>query len=122
MSDNRVEGAGHKKIAGAVKEGFGKLTGNTELEAKGAIEKGAGSVQNAAGKVQDHAAGEPRAFVDHDRVEGAGKKMGGSIKEGVGKLTGDSKLQAEGKADQTAGGIQNAIGGMKDAVRDVFKK
>lgn len=52
MNNNRAEGAGHK-IAGAVKEAAGKITGNTELEAKGKVEKAAGSVQNAAGKVQD---------------------------------------------------------------------
>ena len=121
MSDNRVEGAGHK-LAGAVKEGLGKLTGDAKLQGEGAVEKGAGSVQNAAGKVEDRAASEPRGGVDHDRVEGAGKKFGGSVKEGVGNLTGDEKLKAEGRGDKVAGGIQNAIGGAKDAVRDAFKK
>ncbi len=121
MSDNRIEGAGHK-LAGAVKEGLGKLTGDAKLQAEGVAEKAGGSVQNAAGKVQDGAAGEPRGFVDHDRVEGSGKKFGGSVKEGLGNLTGDEKLKAEGKADKAAGGIQNAFGGAKDAVRDAFRK
>ena len=121
MSDNRVEGAA-RKASGAIKEGVGKMTGDAKLQGEGMAEKGAGSVQNAAGKVHDSAASEPHSGVDHDRVEGAGKKFGGSLKEGAGKLTGDSKLQAEGKADKTAGGVQNAIGGVKDAVRDVFKK
>jgi uncharacterized protein YjbJ (UPF0337 family) len=52
MSNNTVEGAGHK-LAGSVKEAAGKITGNKELEAKGAVEKAAGTVQNKAGKVQD---------------------------------------------------------------------
>ena len=121
MSDNRAEGAGHK-IAGAVKEGLGKLTGDSKLHAEGAAEKAGGSVQNAAGKMQDHAASEPHAGVDHDRVEGSGKKLGGSVKEGIGNLTGDEKLKAEGHADKAAGGLQNAFGGAKDAVRDAFKK
>ena len=30
---------------------------------------------------------------------------------------GDAKLQAEGKADKTAGKIRNAIGGLKDTLR-----
>jgi uncharacterized protein YjbJ (UPF0337 family) len=59
---------------------------------------------------------------DKDRVEGSAKNMGGKLKEGLGNLTGDSKLQAEGKADQTEGKIQNAVGGIKDAVKDAFKK
>ena len=44
------------------------------------------------------------------------KKMKGDVKEGTGKLTGDSKLQSEGKADKAEGKIQNAIGGIKDAL------
>ncbi len=121
MSDNRVEGAGHK-LAGAVKEGLGKLTGDAKMQGEGMAEKAGGSVQNAAGKAQDSVSSEPHAGVDHDRVEGSGKKFGGSVKEGLGNLTGDEKLKAEGHADKTAGGLQNALGGAKDAVRDAFKK
>jgi len=55
--------------------------------------------------------------MDKDRVEGAATKMKGSIKEAAGKATGDSKLQAEGKADKAAGKVQNAVGGLKDAAR-----
>lgn len=118
MSGDRAEGAG-KKAAGAIKEGLGKLTGDAKLNVEGKTEKAAGSVQNTAGKVED----EPhRGGPDHDRIEGSAKKMGGAIKEGLGKLTGDAKLTAEGKADKTAGGIQNAVGGAKDSVRDAFKK
>jgi uncharacterized protein YjbJ (UPF0337 family) len=54
--------------------------------------------------------------MDDDRVEGSMKKMKGDVKEGLGKLTGDSKLQAEGKGDKVAGKIQNAVGGIKDAL------
>ncbi len=59
--------------------------------------------------------------MDKDRVAGAAKQAKGSLKEGVGKLTGDSKMQAEGAADKAAGKIQNAVGGAKDAIRDVAK-
>ena len=52
MSDNRIEGAAHK-AAGAIKEAAGKITGNKELELKGATEKLGGGVQNKVGKVQD---------------------------------------------------------------------
>lgn len=55
---------------------------------------------------------------DHDRIEGSAKNVGGKIKEGVGKMTGDSKLQAEGKADQVEGKVQNTVGGVKDSLRD----
>jgi len=59
---------------------------------------------------------------DHDRIEGSAKKVGGDIKEGVGKALGDSKLEAEGKADKVEGKVQNAVGGVKDAVRDADKR
>ena len=59
--------------------------------------------------------------MDKDRVDGAGQKAMGSIKEAAGKVTGDAKLQAEGKADKAAGSVKNAIGGAKDAVRDATR-
>ena len=43
-------------------------------------------------------------------------------KEAAGKLTGDAKLKAEGASDKAAGKVQNAIGGVKDAVRDAADK
>lgn len=57
-------------------------------------------------------------MADKDRIEGAAKNMGGKAKEFVGKLTGDEKLKAEGKADQVEGKVQNTVGGVKDALRD----
>ena len=41
----------------------------------------------------------------------------GAVKESAGKIFGDKKLETEGKTDKTAGKIQNAVGGLKDAVR-----
>ena len=41
----------------------------------------------------------------------------GSVKESAGKIFGDKKLETEGKADKAAGKMQNAVGGLKDAVR-----
>ena len=56
-------------------------------------------------------------MADKDRIEGAAKNIGGKIKEGIGNLTGDEKLKAEGKADQIEGKAQNAVGGDKDALK-----
>ena len=55
--------------------------------------------------------------MDKDRIEGSAKNVGGKIKEGIGKMTGDSKTQAEGKSDQVEGKIQNTVGGLKDTLR-----
>ena len=57
-------------------------------------------------------------MADHDRIEGAAKNIGGNIKEGVGKITGDEKLKAEGRAEQVEGKVQNTVGGIKDAVNE----
>ena len=56
--------------------------------------------------------------MDKDRIEGTAKQVKGAVKEGFGKLTGDAKTQAEGKADKAEGKVQNAVGGAKDTVRD----
>ena len=55
--------------------------------------------------------------MDRDRIEGSGTKMKGDVKEAVGRATGDQKLQQEGAMDKVKGKIQNAIGGIKDALR-----
>ncbi|HEY0599085.1 CsbD family protein [Brevundimonas sp.] len=57
-------------------------------------------------------------MADHDRVEGAARNMGGKAKEAAGHVTGDEKLKAEGRADQMSGKVQNAVGGLKDSLRD----
>ena len=118
MSDNRIEGAGDK-LVGSVKEGFGKLTGNERLEAEGLAQKTGGSIQNTVGKVQD--AVEPKSFNEH-RAAGAGHELAGSVKEGVGKLTGNERLEAEGLAEKTGGTVENAFGKTGEAVKDVFRK
>jgi len=60
-------------------------------------------------------------IMDKDRVAGSAKEIKGKIKEGVGKAIGDAKLETEGKADKAEGKVQNAIGGLKDTVRDTLK-
>lgn len=59
--------------------------------------------------------------MDKDRVAGTAKQAKGSIKHLAGKALGDSKMKAEGQAEKTAGKVQNAVGGLKDKVRDAAK-
>ena len=56
-------------------------------------------------------------MVDKDRIKGSAEQAKGNVKEVAGKLTGDRKLQSEGKSDQVKGNVRNAIGGVKDALR-----
>ncbi|TDR87131.1 CsbD family protein [Enterovirga rhinocerotis] len=55
--------------------------------------------------------------MDRDRIEGAVEKAKGAAKEIAGKITGDAKLEAEGKAQKAAGSAQNAVGGLKDTIK-----
>jgi uncharacterized protein YjbJ (UPF0337 family) len=55
--------------------------------------------------------------MDKDRIKGSAEQAKGKVKEVSGKLTGDAKLESEGKADQVAGKIRNAVGGIKDTLR-----
>jgi uncharacterized protein YjbJ (UPF0337 family) len=55
--------------------------------------------------------------MDADRIKGSAQQAKGTVKEAIGKFTGDSKLEAEGKTEKAGGKIQNAIGGLKDILR-----
>ncbi len=55
--------------------------------------------------------------MDKDRMKGSATNMGGKAKEAAGTVTGDAKLQSEGRTDQAKGKVQNAIGGIKDALK-----
>lgn len=56
--------------------------------------------------------------MDKDRVIGSAKVIKGKIKTAVGKAVGDAKLETEGKAERIEGGVQNAVGGLKDKLRE----
>jgi uncharacterized protein YjbJ (UPF0337 family) len=55
--------------------------------------------------------------MNKDRVEGSAKQVKGAVKEAAGKLVGDAKLEADGRADKVEGKVQNAVGGLKDALK-----
>lgn len=55
--------------------------------------------------------------MNKDRIAGAAKQAKGAVKEAAGKAVGDAKLVTDGKSDKVKGKVQNAIGGMKDAMK-----
>lgn len=55
-----------------------------------------------------------------DEVEGKAENIGGKIKEGIGNLTGDRNLEAEGEADQAEGQTQETWGKVKRGVGDTI--
>ena len=56
--------------------------------------------------------------MDQRRAEGISKKVSGSLKEAIGKVTGDTETQAKGAAEKTEGQVESAAAGAKDAARD----
>ena len=56
--------------------------------------------------------------MDKDRVIGSAKVVKGKAKVAVGKVIGDAKLKAEGQADKVECKVQNAVGGIKDTIRN----
>jgi uncharacterized protein YjbJ (UPF0337 family) len=61
-------------------------------------------------------------IMDKDRVVGSAKELKGKVKQAIGTVVGDAKLKAEGKSDKVEGNVQNAVGAVKDAVREAVKK
>jgi uncharacterized protein YjbJ (UPF0337 family) len=55
--------------------------------------------------------------MDKDRAKGAATRTGGKMEQAAGDMTGDTKMQTEGKMDQAKGKAQNAMGGIKDALK-----
>lgn len=71
---------------GSIKEGFGKVTGNQDMQAEGRAEH-----DTAKGRRE---------------VKGAANQIKGNIEEGLGKVTGDDETRARGTADRIKGDTQ----------------
>lgn len=52
-----------------------------------------------------------------DKASGLANEAIGNAKQGVGKLVGNDKLQAEGKIQELKGKGQKAVGDAKDSVK-----
>ena len=59
--------------------------------------------------------------MDNQRVKGVAQQIKGSVEKAVGKLTGNNKLETEGKIDKAAGSIRVAVGEANDVVKDAIK-
>jgi uncharacterized protein YjbJ (UPF0337 family) len=59
--------------------------------------------------------------MNKDRAKGTIDEMVGSAKRKAGELTGNTKLQVEGMAQQAKGKVENAWGKAKDAAHEVVQ-
>jgi uncharacterized protein YjbJ (UPF0337 family) len=57
-----------------------------------------------------------------DMGSGTGDKAKGRVKEAAGVLSGDRKLKNEGKLDQAAGSLKNAVDKAADKAKKALKK
>ena len=58
--------------------------------------------------------------MDKEHVKGAADKTAGKIKEVAGHVTGNKRLETEGKVDQVKGALQKAAGDAKDAGKEAI--
>jgi len=56
--------------------------------------------------------------MDENRIEGTTREFGGKVQEGLGKVTGNARRQAEGLANQAAGAAQDFYGQAADSARE----
>ncbi len=56
--------------------------------------------------------------MDKDRLIGSAKVVKGKVKVATGKAIGDAKLVSNGETDKVEGKVQNAVGSIKDTIRD----
>jgi uncharacterized protein YjbJ (UPF0337 family) len=55
--------------------------------------------------------------MDRDHLKAAAEKAKGAVKETAGKVMGDEKLEAKGKADKAKGVAHKVAGNLKEAAR-----
>lgn len=58
----------------------------------------------------------------NDKLDAAMDKAKGKIKEGVGKVTDNERLEAEGKLDQVKGDVKQTVEKGKDAAKDALDR
>lgn len=57
-----------------------------------------------------------------DKIKGVTNEAIGKAKAGIGNATGDTKLQGQGKAQESKGDVQKTVGNAKDAVKHAVNK
>ncbi len=60
--------------------------------------------------------------MNKDQKDGRVKEVKGTVKEVTGRVTGDSKLEIKGKAENAVGKTQSAYGDAKADVKKALKK
>jgi uncharacterized protein YjbJ (UPF0337 family) len=59
------------------------------------------------------------SVMDENRISGTARNVGGKVEEDLGRVTGDTKTQAEGIAKQVTGVAQDMYGRARDVASDM---
>ena len=59
--------------------------------------------------------------MDENRVEGTARKVAGKAQEGIDRLTGDAKMQAEGLANEIRGSGQDLYGQVQENASELAR-
>jgi uncharacterized protein YjbJ (UPF0337 family) len=57
-----------------------------------------------------------------DKMKGYANEAAGKAKQGVGKVTGNDKMRAEGAAQEVKGDTQKTVGKVKGAIKNAADK
>ena len=60
--------------------------------------------------------------MDKNRTAGAKHKLKGTVKEFIGKVTGNGSKELAGKVERQLGAVQESAGEASDEIRDAAKK
>ena len=112
-----------QRVKGAAKDGMGALTGNERLEREGERENAEGRARQANNDVLDETDGVRGATVsDRERAtfgsggsgtireeaSAVGERMKGAVKDGVGAMTGNERLEREGERENAEGRLRQS--------------
>ncbi|MEO7273486.1 MAG: CsbD family protein [Vicinamibacterales bacterium] len=125
-----------ERVKGAVKDGIGSVTGNRRLEREGELENAEGRARQAGNEVFDDANRATGSGIDRDDVRnsavldrpasippnsireeaaGFGQRVKGAVKDGVGSITGNERLEREGERENQIGRTRQAANDAVDA-------
>ncbi len=110
IRDQSATGLGTSIVAALVRQ----LDGRIEISTG---PRGFGTSVSITGRSAYRPLNRGEKVMDKDRILGSAKEVKGAVKEAVGKAVGDTRLEAEGTADKIKGKVQNAVGGLKDAIK-----
>lgn len=55
-----------------------------------------------------------------DKLSNKAEELGGKVKEGVGRATGNERLEGEGKTDQAKADVKQGVENVKDSAKDAL--